>query len=165
MKNIEEIIKDLSSAVESKDDYVLYTQISNAIPELRNVMQEMSGVNVGGVYLSYYEQAKNDLVTDIFLYLDTYIKKNRPEDRKKYRLIVVHGAISNKLCVVLKGKRKSPLSMDSVDNCDVFDVLQMNRKGFLSKEGYEKFQKIRKESPEYFLQYINNFNEELDKFI
>lgn len=165
MKNIEEIIKNLSSAVESKDDYVLYTQISNAIPELRNVMQEMSGVNVGGVYLSYYEQAKNDLVTDIFLYLDTYIKKNRPEDRKKYRLIVVHGAISNKLCVVLKGKRKSPLSMDSVDNCDVFDVLQMNRKGFLSKEGYEKFQKIRKESPEYFLQYINNFNEELDKFI
>ena len=84
MKNIEEIIKDLQTAVESKDEYLLHAQISNAIPELRAVMQDMSGVNVGGVYLSYYEQAKNDLVTDIFNYLTTYIKKNRPEDLKKY---------------------------------------------------------------------------------
>ena len=165
MKNIEEIIKDLQTAVDSKDEYLLHTQISNAIPELRAVMQDMSGVNVGGVYLSYYEQAKNDLVTDIFNYLTTYIKKNRPEDLKKYKLIVVHGAISNRLCVILKGKRKNPLSMESVENCDIFDVLQMNRRGFLTKEGYEKFQKIRKETPEYFLSYISNFNTELDKFL
>ena len=55
--------------------------------------------------------------------------------------------------------------MESVENCDIFDVLQMNRRGFLTKEGYEKFQKIRKETPEYFLSYISNFNTELDKFL
>jgi len=165
MKNIEEIIEDLSKAVESKDDYKIYTQIGNSIYDLRAVRQEMSGVNIGGIYISYYEQTKNDLVNDIFQYLDSYIKKNRREDLQKYRLIVVHGAISNKLCVVLKGKRKNPLSIEAIDNCDVFDILQMNRKGFLSREGYEKFQKIRKDNPEYFLPYINDFNAELDKFL
>lgn len=166
MNNIKEVIESLSKAVDSNDEYLLYTKISNAIPELRRIMQNMSGVNVGGVYISYYEQAKNDLVNDVFQYLDLYIRQNRAEDLKSYHLIVTHGAINNRLCIVTGGFNiKNAVPVDAVDNCSIFDVLQMNSKGFLTKEGYEKFQIIRKENPEYFLSYIGDFNKELDKFV